>query len=224
MVKPAYTVSYSRERGIPNWVSWHLYTADFGSVSRQDDFMPDPALPYQWNAITSASYTNSGFDRGHDCPSGDRTSSSGLNSSTFLMTNVIPQAPKVNQGSWNDFENYIRALIQGGNEAYIIMGNYGKGGTGNNGYSLYIDNGAVTVPATIWKVAVILPNGNNDTTRITAATRVIAMQMPNDNGAGADWKKYRTSIDVIENATGLDILSRLPVSVQADIEAKVDTQ
>ena len=222
--KPAYDVSYSRSRGIPNWVSWHLYSADLGSVSRTDDFLPDGTLPANWYAVTSESYNGSGFDRGHDCPSGDRTISTTLNSYTFLMTNIIPQAPILNQGIWADLENYIRDLVTQGNEAYIIMGNYGVGGTGAYGYAATIDKGNVTVPATIWKVAVIIPDGNNDTSRINANTRVIAVEMPNTNAVTDDWRSYRTSVDAIETATGLNLLSRLPVSLQADIEAKVDNQ
>ncbi len=225
MVKSAYDLSYNRSRATANWVSWHLYNADLGSISRGDDFEPDPTLPFSWVAITSASYSNTGFDRGHSCPSGDRTASASNNQSTFYMTNIIPQAPKLNQGAWNDFENYTRGLLSSGNEEYIIMGSYGEGGTGANGYVKTIDNGNVTVPSMIWKVVVILANGNNDTTRVTSSTRVIAVQMANDNNIGTnDWKVYRTTIDAIEAATGLDLLSRLPVNVQSAIEAKVDTQ
>ena len=225
MVKGAYDLSFNRSRGTANWVSWHLYNADLGSISRSDDFEPDPALPFSWYAITSASYSNTGFDRGHTCPSGDRTATTTANQSTFYMTNIIPQAPKLNQGAWNDFENYTRSLLSSGDEEYIVMGSYGEGGTGTNGYIKTIDYGNVTVPATIWKVIVIIGNGDNDTSRITASTRVIAVQIPNDNGIGAnDWKTYRTSVDAIETATGLDLLSRLPLNIQAAIEAKVDTQ
>ncbi|WP_255412675.1 DNA/RNA non-specific endonuclease [Chitinophaga sp. S165] len=39
------------------------------------------------------------MDRGHNCPSADRTSTT-ANSSTFLMTNMIPQAPQNNQQTW----------------------------------------------------------------------------------------------------------------------------
>ncbi len=225
MVKSAYDLSYNRSRGTANWVSWHVYNSDLGSVSRTDDFEPDPTLPFSWYAVTSASYSNTGFDRGHSCPSGDRTATTTANQTTFYMTNVIPQAPQLNQGAWSNFENYTRTLIQSGDEEYIIMGSYGEGGTGTNGYVKSIDNGNVTVPATIWKVVVVFSNGNNDTSRINSSTRVIAVQMSNDNNIGAnDWKAYRTSVDAIETATGLDLLSRLPESVQAAIEAKIDTQ
>ena len=226
IARTAYTTSYNRSRGIPNWVSWHLYTADLGSVSRGDDFEPDPLLPFSWYAVTSTSYSNAGFDRGHDCPSGDRTATVDANASTFYMTNIIPQAPKLNQLLWNDFEIYTRSLVQTGSEEYIIMGNYGEGGIGTSGSKVNsIDNGNVTVPATVWKVIVVMSNGNDDTSRINSATRVIAVSMPNDNSIGSNsWKLYRTSVDAIEAATGLDLLSRLPVAVQTAIEAKVDTQ
>ena len=223
--RTAYTTSYNRSRGIPNWVSWHLFGGDLGSVSRGDDFEPDSTLPFSWYAVTSGSYTNGGFDRGHDCPSGDRTATADVNASTFYMTNIIPQAPKLNQSAWNEFETYTRSLVQSGSEEYIIMGNYGEGGTGNNGYATTIDDGKVTVPATVWKVVVVISNGNNDTSRVNATTRVIAVSMPNDNAIGSNsWKQYRTSVDAIEAATSLDLLSRLPVTIQSAIESKVDTQ
>lgn len=223
--RTAYTLSYNRSRGIPNWVSWHLYSGDLGSASRGDEFLPDPLLPFSWYAVTSTSYSNGGFDRGHNCPSADRTTTADVNATTFYMTNIVPQAPKLNQNAWNEFENYTRSLVQSGNEEYVIMGNYGEGGTGNNGYTTRIDNENVTVPANIWKVVVVMSNGNDDTSRVNSSTRVIAVSMPNNNSVGTNsWKQYRTTVDAIEAATSLDLLSRLPVSVQAAIESKVDTQ
>jgi endonuclease G, mitochondrial len=43
--KPQYTLSYSRERGTPNWVSWHVSQDWLGSAPRQDDFRADNTLP-----------------------------------------------------------------------------------------------------------------------------------------------------------------------------------
>lgn len=87
--KPQYALSYHRDRGIPNWVSWHLSTDWRGSATRQDDFRPDASLPAGWYQVQSNSYTGSGLDRGHNCPSADRTSTVADNSATFLMTNMI---------------------------------------------------------------------------------------------------------------------------------------
>ncbi|MBA2744747.1 MAG: DNA/RNA non-specific endonuclease, partial [Flavisolibacter sp.] len=161
-----YKLAYSSSRGIPVWVSWHLQSSDLGNTPRQDDFRPD-VLPSSWYAVTTGSYSNSGFDRGHNCPSGDRTSSIAANSSTFLMTNIIPQATALNQGPWEGMEDFIRnSMVGTTNEAYIVMGNYGSGGRNATGWFTTIDNGFVAVPKMIWKVAVVMPKGNNDLTRI----------------------------------------------------------
>ncbi len=222
MRKPYYALSYSRDRGTPNWVSWHLFSADRGSTPRQDDFRPDNTLPAGWYQIPEFAYTGSGFDRGHNTPSGDRTSTVEANSSTFLMTNMIPQAPFHNQITWTGMEDSLRRLTDLGFELYIIMGSYGIGGTGNNGFATTIDGGTVTVPASIWKIAVIIPNGNNDTSRVSASTRVIAVNIPNNNSVNSNWKNYRVSVNAIETATGYDLLNRLPNSLQTILEASID--
>ncbi|QIX63093.1 DNA/RNA non-specific endonuclease [Hymenobacter sp. BT18] len=222
LVKPQYALSYHRDRGIPNWVSWRIAASWLGSADRQDDFRADNTLPAGWYQVQGSSYSGSGFDRGHNCPSADRTSSVADNSATFLMTNMIPQAPNNNQQTWADLENYCRTLVRAGNELYVIMGSYGKGGTGSNGLVTTLDNGRVTVPKRVWKVIVVLPVGNNDAARVSASTRLIAVDTPNDNGLSRAWGQYRTSVDAIEAATGLDLLSAVPPAAQAAVEAKVD--
>jgi endonuclease G len=223
MVKPQYALSYSRDRGIPNWAVWHLSKAWMGKAPRQDDFRPDPALPTGWYAVTPRSYSGSGFDKGHNCPSADRSYDLDDNSATFLMTNMIPQAPMNNQRTWNHLEEYSRDLVQAGNEVYVLMGSYGKGGIGANGPATTLDNGHVTVPKRVWKVLVVLPVGQNDLQRIAAGqARIIAIDTPNDNSINPDWSQYRVSIDAIEDATGLDLLSKLPTEAQAKLEAAVD--
>lgn len=224
MDKGVYTLSYSRERGIANWVAWHLSASDLGSVGRQDDFREDVSLPLSWYQVSEDSYSSSGFDRGHSCPSGDRTSTYAANSTTFLMTNILPQAPNNNQQTWANLEDYSRSLVRQGNELFIFMGSYGVGGTGSKGRFEKIDNGRVTVPAMIWKVIVVIPHGNNDLARVGNSTRVIAVNTPNINTTNSNWKNYRTNVDAIEEATGYDLLSKLPENIQQVLEAKTDSQ
>jgi endonuclease G len=218
-----YTESYNSTRSEPNWVSWHLGVEDITSVAtRQNNFASFTGLPGGWYQVQSNSYSGSGFDRGHNCPSADRTSSTEANSATFLMTNMIPQAPQNNQQTWANLENYIRVQIAAGNEAYIIMGSYGTGGTGSGGSATTINNSHVTVPSNIWKIAVILPAGNDDINRVSVTTRVIAVNTPNVNTIDSDWKKYIVTVRDIEKATGYNLLSNLPQSVQDIIETKKD--
>lgn len=219
-----YVQSYSSSRGTPNWVSWHLEPADFNNATgRLDNFAGFTGLPEGAFQVQSNSYSGSGFDRGHNTPSADRTSSTNANSATFLMTNMIPQAPQNNQQTWNNMEQYLRAQAVAGNEVYIIMGSYGDGGTGANGFASTIAGGKVTVPSHVWKVALIIPSGNGDISRVTATTRVIAVNTPNTNTIDTDWKKYRVTVRDIEAATGYNLLSQLPQNIQDAIETKVDT-
>ncbi|WP_400193927.1 DNA/RNA non-specific endonuclease [Hymenobacter sp. B81] len=223
LLKPQYALSYHRDRGIPNWVSWHLSASWLGSAARQDDFRADATLPTGWHRPGSSSYSGSGFDRGHNCPSADRTATVADNSATFLMSNMIPQAPRNNQQTWNNLEGYCRTLVGQGHELYVIMGQYGTGGTGANGYKTSVDAGRVTVPKRIWKVIVVLPVGDDDLTRVNSATRVIAVDTPNENTVSTTWGSYRTSVDAIEAATGYDLLSAVSPAVQEVLEARVDS-
>ncbi|MBX7222980.1 MAG: DNA/RNA non-specific endonuclease [Blastocatellia bacterium] len=215
MEKPQYALSYNNTRRCANWVSWHLDSTDIGSTPRQDDFRPDSTLPAGYYQVPGTAF-GTGYDRGHMCPSADRTSSVANNSATFLMTNMIAQASDNNQGPWAAMENDIRALLNGSaNEAYIISGGSGSKGT--------ISVNGMTIPTRTWKIVVILPAGTNDVSRITTATRVIAVNMPNDAGIrSVSWKTYRVSVDSIETLTGYDFLSNVPASVQSVIEARVD--
>ena len=216
-----HAISYNRDQGKPNWVSWHLDTSNRGAADRQDDFRPDSTLPAGWYRVTATDYSGSGFDRGHNCPSADRTNSVRANSLTFLMSNMMPQAPNNNQKTWANLENYTRTFLST-YEVYIIAGSYGVGGTGSNGYMEVVPSGKVVVPKRTWKVIVLLPVGDNDVLRVNANTRIIAVDMPNDNSLSTDWGTFRTSVDAIENATGYDLLSALPSAVQTIVEAKVD--
>ncbi len=223
MVKNAYTLSYNKNKGIANWVSWHLSTAWKGETDRQNDFRPDPSLPQNWYQVTPRDYASTGFDRGHLCPSDDRDGGLEDNKETFLMTNMTPQAPENNRGIWKALEDYGRTLTQQGNEVYIIAGTIGEGGTGTNGFAKRIGkNDNITVPASLWKIIVVLPIGQNDELRINENTRIIAVNIPNQNGLVGSWKQYRTSVAELEKLTGYNFLSTISPEIQAIIEARVD--
>jgi endonuclease G len=229
-----YKTAYSSTRAIPVWVGWHLQSEDIGSTPRQDDFRGDPKLPSNWYKVETSDYSGSLFDRGHNIPSADRTSSVAANSSTFLMTNIIPQAPMLNQGPWEGLEDHIRNTLVGTTkEAFIFMGNYGTGGyNSNNVLANTIDNGNITVPNRVWKIAVVMPKGNNDLSRLDTAATVVVVDMPNDNrmyttnAAGKlAWRNHITTIATLEQnsaAAGqtLDFLTAVNATVKTYLKAK----
>ncbi len=119
-----YALSYNRSRGAANWVAWHLEKSDVGEAERTNAFAPDTILPRNW-WILPTDYSGSGFDRGHLCPSKDRSSSEESNRETFLMSNMQPQTAKLNQKTWKYFEDYTREIVNKNDEAYIYAGCYG---------------------------------------------------------------------------------------------------
>ena len=217
-----YALSYNNGRGTANWVSWHLSTAWIGSASRCDCFKRDTSLPSSFFRAVTSDYTNSGFDRGHICPSADRTYSSTANSNTFFMSNIAPQAPNNNQRTWKNLEDYCRTLANRGNELHIVAGVAGTGGTGRNGFASSIDGGNIDVPDSFWKVILVLPNGSNDVNRVTTSTRVIAVNIPNDQNVSSSWGSYRTTVNNIESLTGLDLFENIANSTESVLESRVD--
>jgi endonuclease G len=218
MIKPQFSLSYNRSRATANWVAWRLDSSWIGTSGRQDDFRPDETLPAGWYRVLDTDYSNSGYDRGHMTPSGDRTRSVSDNSATFLMTNIVPQLAANNQGAWNDFENYLRSLAQGGQEIYIFSGVAGNIGT--------IAQGKIVVPAVTWKVVLILPNGTDDLQRIGKGTRAFGIIVPNQPplSTTTPWRNFRVTVNEVEYLTGYDFFSEIPKNSQELIKRRRDRQ
>lgn len=226
MLKPQYALSYSRRKKLPNWVSWQLQASNLaapGTSHRQNNFRVDPDLPSDWSATRPQDYTGSGFDRGHLANSEDRSSNSIDNSATFLMTNMIPQAPDNNRGVWVELENYCRKLVREGKELYIIAGPQGQGGVGEKGARQELAGGQ-PVPANTWKVVLVSDKLGAGLKGVSKDTRAIAVVIPNVQGIkGNPWRAYRKTVREVEKITGYNFFSNVPQDVQDAIENRMDT-
>ena len=216
-----YTASFNPNRGTPNWVSYDLELTHFGPEDRCDCFTFDPALPASVARYTTADYTGAGtfhgygIDRGHLARSFDRTSASLDNAFTFYFTNIIPQAADLNQGPWASMENFLGDLARLQNkEVYIVAGVAGSKGT-------IKDQGKITIPASTWKVAVILPRDQGlANVHGVQDLEVVAVIMPNNPGIrNVDWNTYKTTVDAVEALSGYDILALLPDPIEIAVES-----
>lgn len=214
MVKNQYALSYNNTKGTANWVAWQLNKSWLGDAERQNNFRPDSTLPAGWVRITPSAYTGSGYDKGHIAPSGDRTRTVEDNSSTFLMTNMMPQTPDNNRNTWGNLEDYCRELVSLGKELYIVAGPFGSLGEPLKG--------KVTVPKSTWKIVVVLDSPGSELNGIIANTRVIAVNIPNEQEINNDWRAYKVSVDELEKLTGYDFLSNVLPNIQEVLESKVD--
>lgn len=215
MDKSEYVLSYNPDKRISNWVSWEVDTSWLGSERRSDRFDIDPDLPPHFVPVTTRDYERSHYDRGHLCPSGDRTRDADDNARTFLFTNIEPQAPALNRGPWRDLEERVRRIVRSeGSRAFITAGpifsyNDPTIGTG------------VTVPAAFFKVIVIVDDGV-DPWDVTEDATVIAVLMPNDRSvAHTKWTRYVVSVDDIEVATGYTFFSAVPEAARQALKAHV---
>jgi endonuclease G len=208
-----FVASYNPRKNVPNWVSWRLDRRDLGSADRSDDFHADLELPLGVYRVTPADYEHSGYDRGHLCPSADRTSSPTLNRETFLMSNIHPQRPGLNRHTWERLEQHERELAKT-KEVYVIAG-------GIFGTSPESIGHGVAVPSSEFKIIVVLDTLDAGAEAVSTGTPVIAVEMPNDDAVKEhSWTDYRTTIDAIERDTGYDFLSSVGDDVQRAIESR----
>lgn len=223
-----YTTSFSKTRHIPNWASYNLESAQRGALDRCDCFTFDPELiaagqtPYTTADYTGAgawwtqkvgSSTSIGIDRGHLVRSFDRTQGSLDNAHTFYFANIVPQFAENNQGPWAALES---ALGDSSNtrEVYIIAGASGSLGT-------LKDEGNITIPSAMWKVALIVPRDARlqDITSLANVT-VVAVIMPNVHGIrNTPWQNYRTTVDAVEMLSGYDVLALLRDDLETALES-----
>jgi endonuclease G len=216
VVKPQYVLSFDGQRKNPRWTSWELSGAWIGSASRTSSFKLDPDLPSSIPQPTNADFTGSGFQRGHLCPSADRTKSANDNAATFVFTNVVPQTGASNMGPWESLERTERSLVDAGSHAFIIAG------------SLYANDhtigAGVAVPTSMFKVVVVMSGAHPTPADVTTATRVIAVEIPNTDQVSGDFRGYRTSFGDLERKTGFRFLSDVAPAVHDVLAARIDTQ
>ena len=207
--RPQYALSYNCSAGIPNWVSWELDRSWLGKVERSNDFRPDLDLPERCYTVKPRDYRGSGYDRGHLVPSGDRTRRKEDNSATFIMSNIIPQAPANNREVWREFEEYCRNLAFQGKKVYIVAG--------GSEFGDKIARDRITVQKYNWKVVLILDRPREEITADNAQT--IAVWIPNSKEVErTDWRDYIVAVNWVEKKTGYNFFDRIPKVVQKQIE------
>jgi DNA/RNA endonuclease G (NUC1) len=212
-------IDYSDHLGEPVWASWDLTAVDVGSAPRSSSYYTDTNLPPDFYRVTTTDYNGVGnidFNRGHLCPSEDRTDTTADNKLVFFMTNIMPQSGPNNQGVWANFETYCRSLLAT-NELLIICG---PSGFGTN----RIPSGKACIASNVWKVVVCVPLGSGTAlSRMTVTNRVIAISVPNvTNGLSTSWPAYVTSVRQIEADTGFTFFSALPSEVAGVLRDKID--
>lgn len=200
-----FTLSYSEKDEQAEWVAYELNKKDLtNNEFERPYFIEDKKV--KTKSADWRNYKNSGYDRGHLCPAGDRKMSFEAYNETFLTSNISPQDRAFNSGIWNRLEQKVRYWAERYDGVYIVAGGVLKG----NMQTIGDEN--VSVPNDFYKIVVDVSNGNY---------KAIAFIIPN-KPSDKSFYEYAVSIDEIEAKTGIDFFPKLPDSVENKMEQIVD--
>ncbi|MDE2104717.1 MAG: DNA/RNA non-specific endonuclease, partial [Patescibacteria group bacterium] len=108
--RPSYVRSYTN--GHTTWWVAEVLTADSlaHAIPRKGfTFKADPDVPKEFR-VTPQDYAHSGDDRGHLGNFADGAKNEKSAAATFLMSNMVPQRKKLNEGhtKWEGLESWLR--------------------------------------------------------------------------------------------------------------------
>ena len=200
----AFIASYDAAKRCPTWVAWTLMKfRTEGSEERSSRFTPDPQLAGR--GATHADYTKSGYDRGHMCPAADNRWSEAAMKESFYTSNICPQTPALNRGSWKNFEERLRDMVATGDTIYIVCGPIFS----SRGKQRTIAKGRVSVPTGFFKVCLLCNGGPK-----RAAGFIFS------NVRGKEKQYSIVTVDEVERLTGINFFPNLTAAQEA-IEATV---
>jgi endonuclease G len=142
----SYTAYYSKDKKYPVKVEWWLTKKVLtcsSKIPRTDKFLPDPLSKTETDL--QASYTSSGFDRGHNYNAADGACDAVSMAESFYFSNMTAQYPALNRGDWKALEEYTRKLALEKDSVKVICGSSG----------VLKRIGKVAVPISCWKVIYI---------------------------------------------------------------------
>lgn len=209
----AFMLGYSDLRGNPLWVVYRVQP-----IKQVNDKIPRPArFDTDWrmlNRISHDDYLKSGYDRGHMAPNHVISQLYGRSAQleTFLMSNITPQRPNLNQKIWQRLEQTEwERFAQVATTLWVYTGPVFTGSTERLKSSWQVE-----IPDAFYKIYLRQqPN---------TPPRTLAFLIPQHVKGYEKLADYVTSVDHIEQLTGLDFFHELEDSLEDKLEAAIDTQ
>lgn len=197
-----YSLSYNEKHEQAEWVAYELKKSHLSKTNyKRPYFEIDNAV--KTGAASWRNYKNSGYDRGHLCPAGDRRYTKEAHDETFLTSNISPQEHQFNSGIWNTLEQKIRYWANKYDGVFVVTGGVLKGKMKTIGTE------QVSVPNQFYKVLI----DNN-----SGKTKMIAFLMPHKNSKKPLYE-FVVSVDDVEAVTGIDFFPELDDAIEHKLEA-----
>lgn len=219
-----YAVEWDCAKKSQRWTCYEMYNSN--SVSNWnrkdwektewhgDPFQVDTVIPEAYRS-TLKDYKNTGFDRGHICPSADRLASKEVNEQTFYLSNMQPQYPNLNRGIWTKMEERVRKWNKSSfrDTLYVC-----KGGTIDNTSQL-INTSRFPHPVPRYFFMAILCKNKEGYKAIA-----FWVEHTNTDHSNDKLQNYAISIDELEEKTGIDFFCNLPDAVENRVESIMSTK
>ena len=178
-----YSTTFSKSKHFPVVVKYWLTNAMLDCdqrFKRKNKFKADPLIPEYTDL--DEDYKHSGYDRGHQMDAYDCGCDSTTMVESFYYSNVAPQLPALNRGSWKRLEEYTRKLAKEYDSILVWCG------------SVTLENrhiGIVAVPDYCWKIIYI-----------KKSDIVKAYSFRNDMTPERELHSFEVSIDSIRSLSG----------------------
>ncbi|MBI5624426.1 MAG: DNA/RNA non-specific endonuclease [Elusimicrobia bacterium] len=212
LFRRGYVAGHNNWLKIPNWVAYHLPAAKIkGDTERAKAFVADPELkPFQ--RAEPEDYKGSGYDRGHMAPAADMKTDPEEMEESFLLSNVTPQVGKgFNRGVWKKLEDRVRRWSQERDAVWVVTGPVFVPEGDMMKFQL-IGKRRVAVPTHFFKI--VYSRGAE------ARPAVIAFILPNAPSSAKELADHITTVDLIEERTGLDFFSALEDGAEESLESR----
>lgn len=233
LIRKGFVIGYDPTRKIPLWVQYRLTRerSEDDTYPRPDAgaFDEDVEINITGRAtLDDYASVSSDYVRGHLAPADDMRWDERAANESMLLTNMSPQiGPEFNNSVWKTLENRVRRWAIAREDITIICGPVfearqtiepipRQNRTSRQMLYNVVGENDVAVPTAFFKIIVDMRNLQNP--------NVIAFLMPHiitTEGEERDIKNYITSVNNIEELTGLDFLTGLPDEVQEVIERRI---
>ncbi len=207
IVHPGHMLVYSEKHEVPKWTA-HIATPDLitGNLARIDSFLPDPQV--KTGTAVTADYWYSGYDRGHMVPSADMRWNQEALQGTYYYSNVCPQVPELNRGTWAELEDWGRRYVNfSKRRVFVVTGPVLRDGLPT--MQKPDRKNEVSIPELYWKVIADLDGEKPQA--IAFVMRNAAQEYPPIS--------YAVTVDSVEALTGLDFFPALDDALESRIEA-----
>lgn len=214
LVREGFVIGHLDDGKVPLWMcmKWNRenLVASSAEKERRRRFEVDQELPEY--AQGESDYNQAGFDRGHLARNKDNVAWGEDNAlSGDLMSNIVPQLPALNRGPWYELEKVVSVAperrVAKHQTFWVIAGSVFEGGQ----IRRRIGN-EIGVPDSFYKIVAWYD--------MKGRFKVMAFLFPSD----ATIKNptfYLTSVDKVEECTGLDFFPAIDSEIGAMAESVV---